>query len=162
MDERLFEAPCWIIDVLPHRVPDGSEGRYFAVEEFLRAHPQVDEVFERHLRLLLKLNCYYALVVSWLDEDGPEVEGPEPAELARMVRGCICEPDWRRGLCVRIPSQDAAIARRRRPVRRDAIPGAAAEDVRQLAHGEGSWKVRTSIQYVALSQLLGHSSQLLK
>lgn len=144
MDERLFEAPCWIIDVLPHRVPDGSEGRYFAVEEFLRAHPQVDEVFERHLRLLLKLNCYYTLAVSWLGEDSPEVENPEPAELAHMVRGCICEPDRRRSLCTRIPSQGAAVtldgddlyAVLRRPTEQ------LLEDVRQLALGEGLfvWK----------------------
>lgn len=139
MDDELLEAPCWIIDVLPHRVPAGSEGQYFAVEEFLRAHPQIDEVFERHLRLLLKLNCYYTLAVSWLDEDSPEVENPEPAELARMVRGCICEPDRRRSLCVRIPSQGAAItldgddlyAVLRRPTEQ------LLDDVRELARGEG-------------------------
>ena len=55
--EYLLNTPYWIIDILPMRVPEGSPGQYFAVEDhFLKE--RLPEIKRKHIDLVLKLNCY--------------------------------------------------------------------------------------------------------
>lgn len=78
--EELLQAPYWIIDVLPAQVPPDSPGQYFAVEKYLLREQQA-EIKQKHINLLLKLNCYYDLS---LDEAG--AVNPPPEQLAEAVR----------------------------------------------------------------------------
>ena len=105
--ERLLEAPCRIIDILPRQVPEACGGQWFAIEAYWMEHPQIDELYARFARLILKLNCYYDLAVydphadAWADD-------PAPAELARRVAACTAEgPD--RYVHVLFPGEDALL-----------------------------------------------------
>ena len=39
--DEVLEKPCWVIDILPERVPEDSEGQYFTIEKYYRREPQV-------------------------------------------------------------------------------------------------------------------------
>ena len=77
--EELLETPYWIIDILPKQVPENSPGQYFAVEEYF-LNTKSYEIKERHLSLILKLNCYYDLILD------TEVN-PSPAYIAEYIHG---------------------------------------------------------------------------
>ena len=103
--ERLLEAPYWVVDFLPRQVPPESGGHYFAVERYLMAHPQIDELYGRFARLLVKLSCYYDMAVYdprqdiWCDEITPE-------ELVGWVEACAGS-GRDRYLHVLFPAEDA-------------------------------------------------------
>ena len=106
--ERLLAAPYRVIDFLPRQVPPESGGSYFAVERYLMAHPQIDELYARFARLLVKLSCYYSFTVydpqsdTWRD-------APAPEELAALVKACAAAgPD--RYLQILLPGEDALLA----------------------------------------------------
>ena len=75
--DELLDLEYRIIDILPERVPEGSAGQYFAVERFLMQE-QRRSVKQKHLDLILKLNCYM--------DDDPRVN-PSPEEIAEAVFG---------------------------------------------------------------------------
>ncbi|MCR5782964.1 MAG: hypothetical protein K6G90_09560 [Clostridia bacterium] len=77
--EELLNKPCWIIDILPARVPENGLGRYFAVEDYFLKE-QLEEIKRKHINVILKLNCYADV----------EIDGrvnPLPDEIARAMRG---------------------------------------------------------------------------
>ena len=79
--DELLETPYWIIDILPKQVPMDSPGQYFAVEEYYLSKKQIAEVKNRHIDLVLKLNCYRDLS---LDEE-TEIN-PPPGRIAEEMR----------------------------------------------------------------------------
>ena len=79
--DELLETPYWIIDILPKQVPKDSPGQYFAVEEYYLSKKQIAEVKNRHIGLVLKLNCYRDLS---LDEE-TEIN-PSPGRIAEEMR----------------------------------------------------------------------------
>ncbi len=85
--DELLETPYWIIDILPKQVPMDSPGQYFAVEEYYLSKKQIAEVKNRHIGLVLKLNCYRDLS---LDEE-TEINPPP---------GRIAEEMHKRHLCI--------------------------------------------------------------
>ena len=85
--DELLETPYWIIDILPKQVPKDSPGQYFAVEEYYLSKKQIAEVKNRHIGLVLKLNCYRDLS---LDEE-TEINPPP---------GRIAEEMHKRHLCI--------------------------------------------------------------
>ena len=73
-----LNKPCWVIDILPQRVPANGPGRYFEVEEYYLREPQMVRLCQKFADILLKLYCYDDLAVSgyddeWLDNPSPEV-----------------------------------------------------------------------------------------
>ena len=85
--DLLLERPCWVVDFLPRRVPDGSRGQFFAVEGYFLESAESSHVFEGFSRTLLSLNCYFDLFVS-SGYDGGLIENPDPRELAAWVAEC--------------------------------------------------------------------------
>ena len=79
--ERLLQAPYWVIDILPEQVPKDSPGQYFDIEKYFLAWPQSAAVKQKHINVILKLNCYMDLS---LDEE-TEVN-PPPEEIAEAMR----------------------------------------------------------------------------
>lgn len=77
--ERLLEGPCWVIDILPERVPEEGGGRFFAAEKWFLEDP---DLRRRQARFLLKLGCYHDLTAV---RDGEEIRNPQPRELADAV-----------------------------------------------------------------------------
>ncbi len=56
--EELLQCPYWIIDILPSQVPADSPGQYFAVEKHFLQDRRIEEIKQKHIDLILKLNCY--------------------------------------------------------------------------------------------------------
>ena len=56
--EALLQCPYWIIDILPSQVPKDSPGQYFAVEQYFLQGDRIEEIKQKHIDLILKLNCY--------------------------------------------------------------------------------------------------------
>ena len=105
--ERLFEAPCRVIDFLPRQVPAECGGKYFAVERYLRAHPQIDELYSRFAWLLVKLSCYYDLAAYDPQADAWE-DNPPPEEMVRRILAC-CETGPDRYFHIYFPTEDTLL-----------------------------------------------------
>lgn len=103
MREDLFERPCWVLDILPDRVPEGSPGQFFAVEEYFLRPPLLAELHRRFADILLRLNCYYDFLVSPADGTEPEIINPPPEYLVSHIAG---EP---KDMCILLPGEDALI-----------------------------------------------------
>ena len=86
--EELLETPYWVIDPLPEQVPADSPGQYFAVEEYFLAVERLAALKEKHIRIVLKLNCYRDLHI-----DEEETPNPPPERIAEAMR--------RRYVCLR-------------------------------------------------------------
>jgi len=56
--EDLLQCPYWIVDILPSQVPEKSPGQYFAVEKYFLQGNQIARIKQKHIDLILKLNCY--------------------------------------------------------------------------------------------------------
>ena len=62
--DELLQTPCWIIDILPAQVPAESAGQYFAVEKYFLKE-QLAEIKQKHINVILKLNCYPPVLPSF-------------------------------------------------------------------------------------------------
>ena len=78
--EELLQAPYWIIDILPGRVPKNSPGQYFAVEAYYLAEPRRTAVRRKQVDLILKLNCYRSITL-----DGGKTMNPTPDRIAEVI-----------------------------------------------------------------------------
>ena len=78
--EELLQEPYVLVDILPMRVPAGSPGQYFAVEKYYLQEPQVSAVKQKHIDLILKLNCYWDI-----SADEWETVNPPPEKLAEAM-----------------------------------------------------------------------------
>ena len=84
--EELLQAPYWIIDILPVQVPKDSPGQYFAVERYFLRRPHIRAIKQKHINVILKLNCYRDLS---LDEEA--AVNPPPEVIAEAVnRRYVC------------------------------------------------------------------------
>ena len=79
--EELFQTPYHIIDILPTRVLKDSPGQYFEVAEYFLQPAQMATVKQRHINVVLKLNCYHDIR---LDENG--AINPDPQTIERIMR----------------------------------------------------------------------------
>ena len=85
--DELLQSPCYVIDILPKQVPAQGPGQFFAVEKYFLEPQRLYEIKEKHVRVLLKLNCYRRISV-----DG--AANPPPERLSLAVHG--------RSLCLRV------------------------------------------------------------
>ena len=76
--EELLECEYWIIDILPYQVPADSDGQYFTVENYFLTS-QRRQISQKHLNLLLKLNCYRDIALN------EEQINPSPSYLANVI-----------------------------------------------------------------------------
>ena len=79
--EELLQTPYWIIDILPKQVPAHSPGQYFAVEKYYLERERFTVIKEKHINVILKLNCYRDVSI---DEE-TEVN-PSPDRIAEEMR----------------------------------------------------------------------------
>ena len=87
--DELLESGYWIIDILPAQVPEDSPGQYFRIEEYYLDKARYRDIKQKHIDLVLKLNCYRDLTL-----DDEERANPAPESIARDMR--------KRHLCIRI------------------------------------------------------------
>ncbi len=79
--EELSQLPCWIIDILPSQVSKDSPGQYFAVEKYFLQGGRLEEIKQKHLNLILKLNCYKDISI-----DDEPVSNPSPEYIAGEMK----------------------------------------------------------------------------
>ena len=79
--EELLEKPYWIIDILPDQVPADSLGQYFAVEKYFLGKERIGMIKQKHIDLILKLNCYRRISI-----DEEEEGNPSPERIANEMR----------------------------------------------------------------------------
>ena len=79
--EELLQCPYWIIDILPSQVPIDSPGQYFAVEKYFLQGNRLETIKQKHIHLVLKLNCYRDISI----DDETEIN-PSPEHVADEMR----------------------------------------------------------------------------
>ena len=79
--EELLGTPFWIIDIMPAQVPADSAGQYFAVEKYFLQGDRLAEIKQKHINLILKLNCYRDISI-----DEEETVNPSPARIAEEMQ----------------------------------------------------------------------------
>ncbi len=62
---KLLEQPYWIVDILPKQVPPDASGQYFAIDRYRRRPGLLAQLHRKHAEMLLSLNCYYDMTVSF-------------------------------------------------------------------------------------------------
>jgi hypothetical protein len=79
--EELLEKPYWIVDILPEQVKQDSPGQYFAVEKYFLTGSRLAEIKRKHIRLILKLNCYMDISL-----DDETAINPPPQRIAEVMQ----------------------------------------------------------------------------
>ncbi len=79
--DELLQLPYWNIDILPEQVPRDSPGQYFAVEKYFLEEKRLAEIKQKHINLVLKLNCYRRISI-----DENTAVNPPPEHIADAMR----------------------------------------------------------------------------
>ncbi len=79
--DELLQSEYWIIDILPKQVPKDSDGQFFTVERYLLQKKQIEKIKDRHIGLILKLNCYRDI---FLDDENDM--NPDPERLEKELK----------------------------------------------------------------------------
>ena len=79
--EELLQCPYWIIDIMPSQVPADSPGQYFAVEKYFLQGDRLEALKQKHINLILKLNCYRDISI-----DDENVINPLPEHIADQMK----------------------------------------------------------------------------
>ena len=83
---ELLEGPYWIVDILPEQVPANAGGQYFAVERYYLQPERIRALRRKYAEILLRLNCYYDMAVSF-DSCASWETNPDPEAFAERVTG---------------------------------------------------------------------------
>lgn len=81
---ELLEGPYWIVDILPEQVPADSKGQYFAVERYFLKPERIVPLRRKYAEILLRLNCYVDMAVSF-DACASWETNPDPEAFAARV-----------------------------------------------------------------------------
>ena len=72
--DELLQMPYWIIDIFPKQVPKDSPGQYFSVEKYYLEKERLSAIKQKHINIILKINCYRDLVLYEDQEINPAPE----------------------------------------------------------------------------------------
>ncbi len=79
--DELLQKPYWVIDIFPEQVPAESSGQFFAIEKYYLEEKRIRAIKQKHINLILKLNCYRSISI---DED-PAID-PDPEYIDAEMR----------------------------------------------------------------------------
>ena len=102
MIEQLLEKPCWVVDLLPQRVPASRGAQFSAVEAYYLNRQNGKKLRKRFTDILLKLNCYYDFLL-YRGSHGLATLNPPPEILAKRIM------DAQEELLILLESEDALI-----------------------------------------------------
>ncbi len=83
---KLLDGPYWIVDLLPEQVSADAAGQYSAVERCYLQRSRIVPLRRRYAEILLRLNCYYDMAVSF-DSCASWETNPDPETFAERVAG---------------------------------------------------------------------------
>lgn len=92
---RMLEGPYWVIDLVPDQVPAGARGQYPAVERYFRQPDRLASLYRKYAELLLKLNCYNDMIISFDSCETMEIN-PDPEAFVQSV-SALAGPDGASG-----------------------------------------------------------------
>jgi hypothetical protein len=75
--DDLLNTPYWIIDILPMQVPKDSPGQYFKIEKHFLTE-QLADIKQKHVNVILKLNCYMDISID-------EEVNPSPEQIRNII-----------------------------------------------------------------------------
>ncbi len=79
--DELLQTDHWILDILPKQVPARGPGQYFPVADYYLEKSRLAEIKQKHINVILKLNCYRDISIDeWRSVN------PPPEELDREMR----------------------------------------------------------------------------
>ncbi|MCM1543121.1 MAG: hypothetical protein NC121_17935 [Blautia sp.] len=87
--DGLLEQPYYVIDFLPEKVPENSNGQFFEVEDYLLNSKKHSEIKDRFANVILKLMCYYHVSV-WQNGFG-FIDRPEPEVIVEIIRNAATD-----------------------------------------------------------------------
>ena len=82
-----LDKPYWLVDVLPRRVPEDSNGQFFAVGQYFSNDETRKALLRKWAVILLKLNCYHSLTVGYVSSSSG-LYNPSPASFNDMLLEC--------------------------------------------------------------------------
>ncbi len=62
--DELLQKPYRVIDILPEQVPRESKGQFFEIESYFLEKNNLTSIKQKHINMLLKLNCYYQVSID--------------------------------------------------------------------------------------------------
>jgi len=83
--EELLETEYWVIDILPSQVPKDSPGQYFAIERYFLREERMAAIKQKHINIVLKLNCYRDISLDEENEINPSPEHVAEEMKSRFV-----------------------------------------------------------------------------
>ena len=83
---ELLDGPYRIVDILPEQVSANAGGQYFAVERYYLQPERIRALRRRYAEILLRLNCYYDMAVSF-DSCASWETNPDPEAFAERLSG---------------------------------------------------------------------------
>ena len=93
-----LQGPYWVIDVLPKQVSKESRGQFFAVEDYFLHDDRLAAIKEKHINIVLKLNCYYPVSLNQEDVVNPPVahlvEEMRRRDVLIMVGDALISSSW--------------------------------------------------------------------
>lgn len=75
--DDLLNTPYWIIDILPMQVPKDCSGQYFKIEKLFLTE-QLADIKQKHVNVILKLNCYMDISID-------EEVNPSPEQIRNII-----------------------------------------------------------------------------
>ncbi len=82
--EELLQGPCMVADILPEQVPAEAGGQYAAVEQYYLQPKRLKKLRRKFARILLALNCYADMCVSW-DAGEHWERNPDPETFVKKI-----------------------------------------------------------------------------
>ncbi len=95
IEERLA-GPYWVVDILPEQVPADASGQYAAAARYFLRSRRVRAFRRRLAEILLRLNCYEDMDVSF-DWGESWERNPDPESFAARVEE-LSAPEYLRAM----------------------------------------------------------------
>lgn len=90
--DQLLEKKCYIIDFLPKRVPENSNGQFFDVEDYLLNSKRNHIIKDNFINIILKLMCYYRIELfynKWIHKPTPKQVKKSISEIMNNHHGTL-------------------------------------------------------------------------
>ena len=83
--DELLNTPYWIIDILPKQVPANSAGQYFNIDKYYLDEKRFEQIKQKHINVILKINCYKDISIDEEIEINPSIERIEKEMKTRYL-----------------------------------------------------------------------------
>ncbi|MBQ2487131.1 MAG: hypothetical protein II517_02170, partial [Ruminococcus sp.] len=83
--DTLFDAPYWLLDIVPSQIPQSRAADYAAREKDYRQPKKLEALYSLFAELLAVVSKRYAAVLTVFPED-KQTEAPSGQQIAEAIR----------------------------------------------------------------------------